>query len=122
MHITKNHKQFGIKNYKLCDMTGCTYGRADTWEWTGKMRHRYDSYIGNSKTLHETVEGVGYKLCMDNFFYSPGLFDDTYTTAIKCCGTVKQNHMEMPEGFDSKTIQYYLRDSLSNAISVVLTI
>lgn len=87
-HITKNHKQFGIQNYKLCVMTGCTYGRADTLEQTGKMQHRYESYIGNSKTSHETVEGVGYKFCMDNFFYSPGLFDDICMTAIKCCGTV----------------------------------
>jgi hypothetical protein len=46
-----HHKQFGIKNYKLCAMTGCTYGRADTWEWTDKMQHRYDNYISNSKHL-----------------------------------------------------------------------
>jgi hypothetical protein len=54
---------------------------------------------------------------MDNFFYSPDLFDNIYMTAIRRCVTVEENHMEMLGGFDSKTTKFYLCGSFSNAVS-----
>jgi hypothetical protein len=34
------------------------------------------------KSLTRRVEGVGHKLYMDNFFFSPDLFDNLQTSAI----------------------------------------
>jgi hypothetical protein len=42
---------------------------------------------------------------MNNLFASPDLFDDLYTRGVISCGTVRQNHKEMPRGFDSKTLK-----------------
>jgi hypothetical protein len=36
------------------------------------------------KGLPRTVEGVGHTLHMDNFYYSPDLFDDLDTRDINC--------------------------------------
>jgi hypothetical protein len=41
------------------------------------------------RSLTRRVEGVGYKLFMDNLF-SPDLFDNLHTRDIKCRRTVRQ--------------------------------
>jgi hypothetical protein len=56
------------------------------------------------RSLTRRVEVVDHKLCMDNFFSSPDIFDDLHTRGINCCGTVRQNHEGMPRGIDGKTL------------------
>jgi len=43
------------------------------------------------RSLTRRVDGVGYKLYMDNLFMSPDLSDDLHTRGINCCGTIRQN-------------------------------
>jgi hypothetical protein len=76
-HITKKHKRFGIKIYKLCDTAAYTY---DMKVYLGRDS---DSATKDMTATHATVrnlvnrvEGVGHELFMDNFFSSPALFDD----------------------------------------------
>jgi hypothetical protein len=47
--------------------------------------------------LTRKVEGQGHKLYMDNFFFSPNLFEDLTKKKIKCCGTLGPNRKGMPQ-------------------------
>ena len=51
------------------------------------------------------VEGLGYKLFLDNFFSSPGLFDDLDGHKINSCGTVRPNRSDMPRDFGPKQLK-----------------
>ena len=82
-YIPKKRKNFCIKIYKLCDISGCTYGMR---VYLGKELH---SAIDDMTAAHTTVrdltsrvEGLGHKIFMDNFFSSPRLFDDLYRCKI----------------------------------------
>jgi hypothetical protein len=74
-------------------------------------------YLGKDKkhvtpsmtATHATVTGltartkhVGHKVYVDNFFYSPALFDDLYPKAINCCTTVRPNQKGMPRNSGQK--------------------
>jgi hypothetical protein len=51
------------------------------------------------------INGVGYKLYMDNFFSSPSVFYDLQTTCINCCGNVRQNCKGMQRDLENKTLK-----------------
>jgi hypothetical protein len=57
------------------------------------------------RSMTITVRRVGHILFIDNFFSPPDLFDSLHTRAINCCGAVRQNHKEIPRGFDNKTLK-----------------
>ena len=91
-NIPNKRKQFGIKTFKLCDLTGYMY---DMKVYLGKERQRTAQH---ATATHETVteltrkiEGHGHKLYMDNFFSSTELFNDLAKKQIYCCGTVRLN-------------------------------
>jgi hypothetical protein len=69
-YISKKHKCFGIKIYKLCDMSGYTY---DMDMYLGKNRtcSTADMTATHATVRHLTrkVEGHGHKLYMDKFFH-----------------------------------------------------
>ena len=44
----------------------------------------------------QKIQGRGHKLYMDNYFYSPDLFDDLVMKQIYCCGTVRPNRKGKP--------------------------
>jgi len=56
--------------------------------------------------LNCRVEGLGYKLFMDNFFSSPRLFDDLLRCKIHSCGTVWPNRKDMPSDFGPKKLKF----------------
>jgi hypothetical protein len=74
-YIPKKHKRFGIKIYKLCDMTGYTY---DMEVYLGKDRKRATPDMtathATVKQLTRKIQGSGHKLYMDNYFSSPDLY------------------------------------------------
>jgi len=75
-YIPEKRKRFGIKKFKLCDSTGCTY---DFNVYLGKDRQRPAQHLPATRAtvtnLARGVEGFGHKLCIDNFS-SSNLFDD----------------------------------------------
>jgi hypothetical protein len=88
------------------DMTGCTY---DMSIYPGKDRQNAIQMMTAAhvilKSLTRTVDGVGHKLYMYNFFPFPDLFDDLHISAINCCRTVRQSHKGMLRDFDNKTLE-----------------
>jgi len=73
-YIPKKHKRFGIKIYKLCDSLGYTY---EMNVYLGKQRQHATAQItathGTTLQLIRRVDGLGYKIFMDNYFTLPGL-------------------------------------------------
>ena len=99
-YISKKHKQYGVKLYKLSDSKGCTY---NVTVYLGKDRK---CVTPSMAATHATVTGftarnehVGHKLYVDNFVLSPALFDDLHTATINCCGTIRPNRQEDTEEF-----------------------
>jgi hypothetical protein len=74
-YITKKHRFFGIKIYRLCDRTGYTY---DMEVYLGKDRKRamMDMTVTHAtvKQLTRRVQEQGCKLYMDSYFSSPDLY------------------------------------------------
>jgi hypothetical protein len=97
-YIPKKHKHFGIKIYKLLDMTG--YG-CDMSIYLGKDRQNATQMITGThvsvKTLTRRVNGVGLNFYMDNFSLPSDLFHDLHTRVIICCGNVRQKWKECQE-------------------------
>jgi hypothetical protein len=57
------------------------------------------------RSLTRTVEGVGHKLIMGNFFSYPNLLDYLNKRYINCCGIDKQNCEGLPGCFNNKTLK-----------------
>ena len=55
--------------------------------------------------LTSRVEVLGYRIFMDNFFSSQGLFDDLDRCKINSCGTVRPNRKNMPPYFGLKQLK-----------------
>ena len=96
-YISKKHKRFGIKIYKLCNSLGYTY---DISMYLGKQRQHATAQI---TAMHRTVlqviqrvEGMGHKIFVENYFTSPTLFDDLFQRKINACGTVHHDRRGMP--------------------------
>jgi hypothetical protein len=77
-YIPKKHKRFGIKTYKLCDMTVYTY---NTSVYLGKNRQNATQTMTAThtkvKSITSMVEEVGHKIYMGNFFSSLDLMTCT---------------------------------------------
>jgi hypothetical protein len=71
-YMPKKRKRFGIKMFKLWDLTGYTY---DMKVYLGKGRQRTAQQVTATHArvteLTRKIEGRGYKLYMDNFISSP---------------------------------------------------
>jgi len=52
--------------------------------------------------LTSRVEGLGYKIFMDNFFSSPSLFDGLDRCKMNLCGKVWHNRIDIPCDFGPK--------------------
>jgi len=52
-----------------------------------------------------SVEGLGHKIFMGNFFSSPRLFDDLDRHQINSCGTVWPNRRDMVHDFGPKQLK-----------------
>jgi len=105
-YIPKKRKRFGIKIYKLCDEAGYTcamrvYLGKDSQSATDDMTATHATV----RHLTRRVEGLGYKLFLDNFFSSPRLFDDLDGHKINSCGTVRPNRRDMPRDFGPKQLK-----------------
>ena len=72
-YITKKHKRFGIKIYKLCYSLGYTY---DMNVYLGKQWQHATAQItatpGTVLQVVRRVEGLGHKIFMDNYFTESG--------------------------------------------------
>jgi hypothetical protein len=55
-------------------------------------------------SLTRRMEWVGHKLYIDSFVFLY-ICDDMHTTADSHCGTVRQNHKEIPGDIDNKTLK-----------------
>lgn len=62
------------------------------------------------RDLCRSVQGVGHKLYMDNFFSSPDLFDDLTRKKISSCRTVRPNHKRLPQDFHSMRLRPKMGD------------
>jgi hypothetical protein len=101
--------------YKLCDVTEYTYVMRI---YLGKDRQ---NAVQRITATHATVtyltrkaKWVGYKVYMDNFFYSPDLCDELHTKGINYCETVSYECKGMlGGGFDNKTLQLKQVDILA---------
>jgi len=95
-----------MKIYKLSDESGYTY---DMREYLGRDSHSAtdDMTATHATVRHLTsrVEGLGYKIFMDNFFSSPELFDDLGRHKINSCRTVRPNKKDMPRDFEPKQLK-----------------
>jgi hypothetical protein len=89
-YIPKKCKWFGVKIYKLHDVTRYTYGMKS---YLQKNRQNEVQTITathvTTRSLIRRVEGIGHKLCTDNFFFSQDLYDDIHMRGNKWCGTVR---------------------------------
>jgi hypothetical protein len=100
-YIPKKSKHFGIKMFKLCDLTGYTY---DMKVYVQKDRQLTAQHVTVTELMRK-IEGRDHKLFMDNFFSSPELFDDLVKKQIYCCGTVRPNRKGMPQDLKLKTTE-----------------
>ena len=104
-YIPKKRKRFGIKIYKHCDESGCTYDRVylgtDSHSATDDMTATHATV----RHLTSRVQGLGHKIFMDNFFSSPRLFDDLGRRKINSCGTVRPRRRDMPSDFGPKQLK-----------------
>ena len=87
-YTPKKHKCFGIKIYKICDKTGCTY---DMMLYVGKDRqqtaqHLTTTYVTVSE-LTKKIQVCGHKLYINNFFSSSDLCSDL---GMKHCQTQQE--------------------------------
>ena len=80
-----------------------------TWVYVGRDSH---SVTDNMAAIHATVrhltytvEGLGHKIFMDNFFSFPRLFEDLERRKINSCGTVRPNRRDMPSDFGPKQLK-----------------
>jgi len=105
-YILKKRKHSGIKIYKLCDESGHTY---DMKVYLGRDSHSAtdDMTATHAAVRHLTcrVEGLGHKLCMDNFFSSPRLFDDLLRRKIHSYWTVRPNRKDMSSDYGPKKLK-----------------
>jgi len=105
-YIPKKHKRFGIKIYKLCDSLGYTY---DISVYLEKQRQHATAQItathGKVLQFFQRVEGLGYKIFMDNYFTSPALFDDPFQRKINACETVRHDRRGMPQDIEPKSLK-----------------
>ena len=77
--------------------------------YLGKDRQRAAQHLpathNTVANLTRGVEGFGYKLCKDNFFFSPDLYDDLAQKKIFCCGTARLHRQGMPKDLKPKTLR-----------------
>lgn len=96
-YIPKKHKWFGIKIYKLCDMSHYKY---DMDIYLGKVRTcvTRDTTAAHAsvKQLRKMMEWNAPELYI-GFSSSPNVLDDLTKQEINCCGTVKSNRKGMPQ-------------------------
>jgi hypothetical protein len=90
-------KSFGITIYKLCDEAGYTcamkvYLGKDQQSASDDMTATHATVI----YLTRRVEGLVFKVCLDNFFSSPRFFDDMDGHEINPGETVWPNRKDMP--------------------------
>ena len=98
-------KKFCIKIYKLCVESGYTY---DMRVELGTDSHSAsDDMTATYTTVHLIcrVEGLGYKIFMDDFFSCPRRFDDLVRCKINSCRTVRPNRKDMPRDFGPKQLK-----------------
>jgi hypothetical protein len=69
-YYTPTEQRFGIKIYKLCDMSRYTYDM-DVYSGKNRTRSTADMSATHATVRHLTrkVEGRGHKLYMHNFFH-----------------------------------------------------
>jgi len=82
--------------------------RLTTAQYLGRNSHSAtdDMTATHATVRHLTsVEGLGHKIFMDNFFLSPRLFDDLDRHKINSCGTVRPNRRDMPSDFGPKQLK-----------------
>jgi len=103
---SNKRKHFGTKIYKICDESGYTYDMKVYW---GRELH---SATHNITATHATVrhltcrvEGLGYKISMDNFFSSPRIFNDLERCKMNSCRTVQPNRKDMPHDSGLKQLK-----------------
>ena len=106
-YVPKKRKHFGIKIFKLCDLIGCTY---DVKVYLGKDRQRTAQHVtvthATVTELTRKIKGCGHKLYMDNFFFSPELFDDLAKKTdllLWHCQAKQESHATRPKTEDDKT-------------------
>jgi len=99
-------KDFSIRIFKLCDLTGYTY---DMSAYLGKDRQRMAQHVTATHVtvteMTRKIEARGQKLYMNNFFSSPELFGNLTKKLIYCCGTVRPNRRGISHNLAHKTIK-----------------
>jgi hypothetical protein len=93
-YTPKKHERFGIKIYKLCNMSGYSYNLGK--DKTLAARDMTVTHV-TVKQLTKMLEGRGHELYMDNFFSSLNLFNYLAEQKVSCCGTVRPNRTGMPQ-------------------------
>jgi len=105
-YIPMKSKIFDVKIYKLCDESRYTY---DMSVYLGRDSHSAtDDMTATHATvrrLTSRVQGLGHKIFMDNFFSSPGPFDDLERRKINSCGTLWPNRRDMLSDFGPKQLK-----------------
>ncbi len=107
-YIPKKRKRFGIKIFKLCDSTGCTY---DMKVYLGKDRQRMAQHLTATHAtvtiLTRKVEGRGHKLYMDNGqFFLPWIIwwlGQETDLLLWQCQARQERHATRPSTKDNKT-------------------
>nr|XP_055061727.1 piggyBac transposable element-derived protein 4-like [Misgurnus anguillicaudatus]XP_055061728.1 piggyBac transposable element-derived protein 4-like [Misgurnus anguillicaudatus] len=94
------------RGYKLFALSDCTTGY--TWDffiYEGKSRAPQTqrlSYESVMSLVDENYLGDGYKLFLDKYFTSPGLFSDLLLKKIWACGPIWANREGFPEAAVNK--------------------
>jgi hypothetical protein len=88
-YVPKEHKRFGIKIYKLCNMNGYTYDMSVYLGKDGQNATQMITAHVRVKSLAMRAGGVGHNYYMGNCFLSSVLFDNLHKRAINCCRTVR---------------------------------
>jgi hypothetical protein len=99
-YIPKNNKCFGIKIYKLCDMSVYTYDMV-IYLQNDRICATGDMTMTRVIVRHfiRKVERHGHKLytVLTIIFSLSGLFDNLTKMKLNCCRTVTPNRNAMPQ-------------------------
>ena len=111
-YIPNKHKRFVIKIYKTLWRD---WIHLNITVYLGRDRQRTAQHLTATHAavseLTKKIHGRGHKLYMDNYLYSPDLFEHFATKQIYCCDTIRPNRKGLSHDSGSKRMTHQ-RDDL----------
>ena len=111
-YIPCKHSRFGGKLFSLCEDSGYLWNSFVYLEkdpGNDNENLELKNRIGKTGVivvlLSKDLFGLGYKLCIDNWYTSEALFNYVYESQICATGTARKNRMQLPNSFMNEKLK-----------------